>query len=76
MYAIRSYYDSAQEALDMGLVNKVVPFDELEDATVEWCKIMMQRSPMALRMIKRGLNAELDGQTGIMELSGDSYNFV
>ncbi len=63
---------SAQEALDMGLVNKVVPFDELEDATVEWCKIMMQRSPMALRMIKRGLNAELDGQTGIMELSGDA----
>lgn len=63
---------SAQEALDMGLVNKVVPLDELEDTTVEWCKIILQRSPMALRMIKRGLNAELDGQTGIMELAGDA----
>ncbi len=63
---------SAQEALDMGLVNKVVPLEELEDATVDWCKIMLQRSPMALRMIKRGLNAELDGQTGIMELAGDA----
>jgi naphthoate synthase len=63
---------SAQEAEDMGLVNKVVPLDKLEDETVEWCNIMLQRSPMALRMIKRGLNAELDGQTGIMELAGDA----
>lgn len=63
---------SAQEAENMGLVNRVVPFDELEEATVEWCKIMLQRSPMALRMIKRGLNAELDGQTGIMEMAGDA----
>ncbi|WP_111446642.1 1,4-dihydroxy-2-naphthoyl-CoA synthase [Breznakibacter xylanolyticus] len=63
---------SAQEAEDMGLVNKVVPLAQLEDETVEWCKIMLQRSPMALRMIKRGLNAELDGQTGIMELAGDA----
>jgi naphthoate synthase len=63
---------SAAEAEDMGLVNKVVSLDKLEDETVEWCKIMLQRSPMALRMIKRGLNAELDGQTGIMELAGDA----
>jgi naphthoate synthase len=63
---------TAAEAEDMGLVNKVVPFDKLEDETVEWCKIMLQRSPMALRMIKRGMNAELDGQTGIMELAGDA----
>jgi naphthoate synthase len=63
---------SAKEAEDMGMVNKVVPLDQLEDETVAWCKIMLQRSPMALRMIKRGLNAELDGQTGIMELSGDA----
>lgn len=63
---------SAKEAEDMGLVNTVVPFDKLEDTTVEWCKIMLQRSPMALRMIKRGLNAELDGQTGIMEMAGDA----
>jgi len=63
---------SAQEALDMGMVNKVVPLAELEDTTVEWCRIMMQRSPLALRMIKRGLNAELDGQRGLMEFAGDA----
>ena len=63
---------SAEEALQMGLVNKVVPLAELENTTVEWCQIMMQRSPLALRMIKRGMNAELDGQVGIMELAGDA----
>lgn len=63
---------SAQEALDMGLVNKVVPFEQLEDTTIEWCQIMMQRSPLALRMIKAGLNAELDGQAGIQELAGNA----
>lgn len=63
---------SAKEALEMGLVNTVVPFDRLEDETVEWCKTMMERSPMALRMIKRGLNAELDGQHGLMEMAGDA----
>jgi naphthoate synthase len=63
---------SAQEAEGMGLVNKVVPHESLEEETMEWCKIMLQRSPMALRMIKRGLNAELDGQTGIMEMAGDA----
>jgi len=63
---------SAQEALDMGLVNKVVPLDQLEDEVVEWCRIMMQHSPMAIRMIKCGLNAELDGQAGIQELAGNA----
>jgi naphthoate synthase (dihydroxynaphthoic acid synthetase) len=63
---------SAQEALDMGLVNKVVPFDTLEDEVVEWAETMMQHSPLALRMIKAGLNAELDGQAGIQELAGDA----
>lgn len=63
---------SAKEALDMGLVNTVVPLDKLEDETVEWCKTMIERSPMALRMIKRGLNAELDGQRGLMEMAGDA----
>ena len=63
---------TAKEAEDMGMVNKVVPFDQLEDTVVEWCKIMQKRSPMALRMIKRGLNAELDGQTGLMEFAGDA----
>ena len=63
---------SAQEALAMGLVNKVVPYDRLEDEVVEWAETMMKRSPIALRMIKAGLNAELDGQAGIQELAGDS----
>lgn len=63
---------TAAEALDMGLVNKVVPHDQLEDVTVEWCMKMMQHSPLALRMIKAGLNAELDGQAGIQELAGNA----
>jgi naphthoate synthase len=63
---------SAKEAEDMGMVNKVVPFEQLEDETVSWCKTILQRSPMAIRMIKRGLNAELDGQRGLMEFAGDA----
>ena len=63
---------NAQEAERMGLVNKVVPFDQLEDTCVEWAEIMTERSPLALRMIKAGLNAELDGQAGIQELAGDA----
>lgn len=63
---------TAHEAEEMGMVNKVVPLEDLEETTIEWCKIMLQRSPMALRMIKRGLNAELDGQRGLMEFAGDA----
>ncbi|MCS7004969.1 MAG: 1,4-dihydroxy-2-naphthoyl-CoA synthase [Cytophagales bacterium] len=63
---------SAQEALEMGLVNKVVPLEKLEEETVNWCKIMLERSPFALRMIKLGLNAELDGQAGIQEFAGNA----
>lgn len=63
---------SAKEAEEMGMVNKVVPLDQLENEVVEWSKTMMQHSPMALRMIKMGLNAELDGQAGIQELAGNS----
>jgi naphthoate synthase len=63
---------TAAEALEMGLVNKVVPYDQLEDEVVDWAKTMMKRSPIALRMIKAGLNAELDGQAGIQELAGDA----
>ena len=63
---------TAKEAEDMGLVNKVVPFERLEDETVEWCETILQRSPMAIRMIKRALNAELDGQHGLMEFAGDA----
>jgi naphthoate synthase len=63
---------SAAEAEKMGMVNKVVPLAELENTTVQWCKTMQKRSPMALRMIKRSLNAELDGQHGLMQLAGDA----
>lgn len=63
---------SAREAEQMGMVNKVVPPDRLEEETVDWCKTIMQRSPMAIRMIKRALNAELDGQHGLMEFAGDA----
>ncbi|GFR86926.1 1,4-dihydroxy-2-naphthoyl-CoA synthase [Elysia marginata] len=63
---------SAKEALDMGLVNNVVPLDKLEDKVVEWCKVIQEKSPLALRMIKRCLNAELDGQHGLMQLAGDA----
>ena len=63
---------SAVEAEKMGMVNKVVPLEQLEDETVDWCKTILKRSPMAIRMIKRGLNAELDGQRGLMEFAGDA----
>ncbi len=63
---------SAKEAFNMGMVNKVVPLEKLEDEVVEWCKTIILRSPLALRMIKRGLNAELDGQRGLMEFAGDA----
>ena len=64
--------DSALEAERMGLVNKVVPFDRLEDECIEWAETMIERSPLALRMMKAGFNAELDGQAGIQELAGDA----
>ena len=54
------------------MVNKVVPQEQLEDEVVAWAEVMMQHSPLALRMIKAGLNAELDGQAGIQELAGDA----
>lgn len=63
---------TAEEAERMGMVNKVVPLDKLEDEVVDWCKTIMMRSPLAIRMLKRGLNAELDGQRGLMEFAGDA----
>lgn len=63
---------TAAEALEMGMINAVVPLERLEDETMEWCDTILKRSPMALRMIKRGLNAELDGQRGLMEFAGDA----
>lgn len=63
---------SAVEAERMGLVNKVVPFNRLEDECIDWAETMIERSPLALRMMKAGFNAELDGQAGIQELAGDA----
>lgn len=62
----------AQEALDMGLVNTVVPLAELESTTVAWCKEMLQHSPLALRCLKASFNAETDGMAGIQELAGNA----
>jgi len=64
-------YD-AQQALAMGLVNKVVPLAELEKETVAWCRRMLELSPLALRMLKAGLNAADDGLAGIQQLAGDA----
>ena len=63
---------SAQDALDMGLVNKVVPVAQLEATTIEWCRKIMEKSPLAIRMLKSSFNAELDGQAGIQELAGNA----
>ena len=63
---------TAAEALEMGLVNKVVPFTKLEDTVVDWCEKIMEKSPLAIRMLKCAFNAELDGQAGIQELAGNA----
>ena len=64
-------YDAAQ-ALDWGLVNTVVPLDDLERETVAWCRQMLTLSPIALRMIKAGMNAADDGLAGVQQLAGDA----
>jgi naphthoate synthase len=64
-------YD-AEEALDMGLVNTVVPLTELEATTVEWCRRMLELSPTALRVLKAAFNADTDGLAGIQELAGNA----
>lgn len=63
---------NAQQALDMGLVNTVVPLEQLEAEALQWSREMLKKSPIALRFIKAGLNAELDGQTGVQVLAGDA----
>ena len=62
----------AQEALEMGLVNAVVPLERLEEETVAWCREMLQHSPLALRMLKASMNAVDDGLAGIQQLAGDA----
>jgi len=64
-------YD-ARQALDMGLVNTVVPLARLEEETVAWCREMLQNSPIALRCLKSALNADCDGQAGLQELAGNA----
>ncbi|KAI3426047.1 hypothetical protein D9Q98_008015 [Chlorella vulgaris] len=71
MWFLARLYD-AQQALDMGLVNKVVPLDQLETETLAWCREMLRNSPMALRVLKSALNAAEDGQAGIQQLGGDA----
>ena len=64
-------YD-AKQALDWGLVNAVVPFDNLEEETIQWCQKILERSPLAIRMLKGALNADCDGQAGLQQLAGDA----
>jgi naphthoate synthase len=69
-YLCRQY--SAQEALQMGLVNTVVPLEKLEEEGVTWAKEILEKSPMSIRLLKSAFNAELDGQAGIQELAGNA----
>lgn len=69
-YLCRQY--NAQEALDMGLVNTVVPVEQLEAEGVQWAQEILDKSPIAIRFLKAAMNADLDGQTGLQVLAGDS----
>jgi naphthoate synthase len=69
-YLCRQY--NAQEAFDMGMINKVVPIDELEDEGIQWAKEILEKSPLSIRLLKSAFNAELDGQAGIQELAGNA----
>ncbi len=64
-------YD-AQQALEMGLVNTVVPLEQLEAETVQWCREILANSPLAIRCLKAALNADCDGQAGLQELAGNA----
>lgn len=64
-------YD-AQQALQMGLVNSVVPYEQLEEETIKWCREILANSPLALRCLKAALNADCDGQAGLQELAGNT----
>ena len=69
-YLCRQY--NAQEALDMGLVNTVVPLERLEEETVQWCKEILEKSPIAIRFLKSAFNADTDGLAGLQELAGNA----
>lgn len=63
---------SAEEALQMGLINTVVPYDDLETETLKWCREILANSPLAIRCLKSALNADCDGQAGLQELAGNA----
>lgn len=63
---------TADEAYQMGLVNLVVPYEKLEETTVQWCQEILEHSPLAIRCLKSALNADCDGQAGLQELSGNA----
>ncbi|MDP2654166.1 MAG: 1,4-dihydroxy-2-naphthoyl-CoA synthase [Candidatus Omnitrophota bacterium] len=63
---------NARQALEMGLVNAVVPYERLEEETVKWCREILQHSPIAIRCLKAALNADCDGQAGLQELAGNA----
>lgn len=63
---------NAEQALEMGLVNTVVPLDQLEAETIQWCREILANSPMAIRCLKASLNADCDGQAGLQELAGNA----
>ena len=69
-YLCRQY--NARQALEMGLVNAVVPLERLEEETVQWCREILANSPMAIRCIKAAMNADCDGQAGLQELAGNA----
>jgi naphthoate synthase len=69
-YLCRRY--NAEQALEMGLVNIVVPYEKLEETTLEWCREILQHSPLALRCLKSAMNADCDGQSGLQELAGNA----
>lgn len=69
-YLCRQY--DVQQALEMGLVNCVVPLDQLEEETMKWCREMLQHSPIALRCLKASMNADCDGQVGLLDLAGNA----
>lgn len=69
-YLCRFY--NAEEAEKMGLVNKVVPYEQLEAETVQWCREILEKSPIAIRCLKAALNADCDGQAGLQELAGNA----
>lgn len=69
-YLCRQY--NAQQALDMGLVNTVVPIEKLEEEALQWSREILEKSPMALRFLKASFNADTDGQAGLQQLAGDA----